>query len=179
MTWDSEAAKELEALLDDIHGKDRPTQGNGTYRERQRMGCECGHAFGDHEIGRCLVPGCDCVGSRLAAPLKPTSGCACAHGYVALECPEHGVGTSPLVSAALKDVAPVWTHDEDGSYAEFSGYHLHVTSDGDVWLNTEVAAFDGICLGARLGEHQQPVKDAISTLEHALARLRTFKNGAK
>ena len=26
-----EASRELEALLDDIHGKDRPTVGNGTY----------------------------------------------------------------------------------------------------------------------------------------------------
>ncbi len=143
LTQDQDAALELEALLDDIHGPDRPTQGNGTYRE------------------------------------KPTEGCACAAGYVALECPAHGVGTSPLVSQYLKD-KPVWAFMADGGHADLypelgQHYSLHVTTDGEVWLNPRRTHFTGLCIGE--GAHH--VEDAIETLERALSRLKAYKMGGR
>lgn len=62
----------------------------------------------------------------------------------------------------------------DERYAEINGRELHVigsTDDVEVWLNTEVADFDGICIGG--GEsRKQAIADAITTLEQALAELR-------
>lgn len=54
-------------------------------------------------------------------------------------------------------------------------HHLDIFKEGedqwDVWLDTEVAEYDGICLGC--GETQtEAVIDAIETLEHALRGAR-------
>lgn len=53
-------------------------------------------------------------------------------------------------------------------------YELHVTgawNDVEVWLNTPVADFDGICIGG--GEsHRAAVADAIETMERALGILK-------
>lgn len=58
-----------------------------------------------------------------------------------------------------------------------NGYDLHVTGEDDdveIWLNTEVADFDGLCIGG--GEsRQKAVEEAIRTLEGVLGVLREGK----
>lgn len=65
-------------------------------------------------------------------------------------------------------------------YIDINGCNLHVTGGGaddvEVWLNTEVADFDGICIGG--GESRRvAVADAIETLERALGILKEQING--
>lgn len=62
----------------------------------------------------------------------------------------------------------------DEHYTEINGRELHVvggTDDVEVWLNTEVMDFDGICIGG--GESRRAaVADAIETMERALGILK-------
>lgn len=65
----------------------------------------------------------------------------------------------------------------DEHFSQINGRELHVTGEPDdveVWLNTEVSDFDGICIGG--GESRRAaVGDAIETLEQALAVLRGLR----
>ena len=50
------------------------------------------------------------------------------------------------------------------------GYSLHVNSEGWVWLDTEVACHDGICIG--LGtDRRSALADARASLASALAAV--------
>lgn len=58
-------------------------------------------------------------------------------------------------------------YDIDGNELHITGQH----GDIEVWLNTEVADFDGVCIGG--GEsRQEAVTDGIAILERALKALK-------
>lgn len=59
---------------------------------------------------------------------------------------------------------------DGGKEIEFPAYHLHVTPEGHVWLNTEVANYDGLCIG--FGDTPEAsLANAVQTLERALECL--------
>lgn len=61
-----------------------------------------------------------------------------------------------------------------GEHLELDGHVLHIAQDGDgsheVWLNTEVADFDGIHIGGG-PTRDAAVANAVATLEAAIEKL--------
>lgn len=61
---------------------------------------------------------------------------------------------------------------------QFLGYHLHITnrdmwggdSGWEVWLNTELAAFDGLCIGGG-NTKEDAIRDAQTTLLRVIGLL--------
>ena len=68
-------------------------------------------------------------------------------------------------------------HDE---HLELDGNQIHVSAESEndwqVWLNTDVTDFDGLCIGC--GEsRQEAVADAIAVLDEGLRVLRASASG--
>lgn len=62
-----------------------------------------------------------------------------------------------------------------------SGLQLHLTKDGDVWLNTAIQDFDGLCIGTAATD-LEAIDNAIGNLLAAvtvLKKLRVTVEGRK
>lgn len=59
------------------------------------------------------------------------------------------------------------------------GFRLHLTVDGEVWLNTEVADFDGLCVGrgetaaAAIDDATREVVEVVKALKRMKAKVTT------
>lgn len=53
------------------------------------------------------------------------------------------------------------------------GFRLHLTNDGQVWLNTEIADFDGLCIGhvSELDGATRGIVDVVKGLKRMKAKL--------
>ncbi len=74
-----------------------------------------------------------------------------------------------------------WTFTEDGGEAPLypahgrNAYCLHVTTDGEVWLDPDGTRFTGVCIGGA----DDCIADATVTLERGLERLRAYTIGGR
>lgn len=63
-------------------------------------------------------------------------------------------------------------HDE---HLDLDGNRIHISADSDddwnVWLNTDVDDFDGLCIGCGQSR-KEAVAEAISVLDEGLRKLR-------